>query len=97
MHEFGDRWGQYAVGADRAGVRRLAAHGHALLALTTTGLLRSTDGGLTWLPVADVPAADEILDIAASNGALYLLLTEGRVWSRLVAGGAAGAMGVFAN
>lgn len=88
VHEFSDRWGQYVIGADRAGVRRLAAHGQALFALTTTNLLRSTDGRLSWLAVADAPAANDILDIAASDGALYLLLTEGRVWSRLVAGGA---------
>lgn len=82
VHEFGGHWGQYPVGADRAGVRRIAAWGQSLFALTASRLLRSADGGLNWLPEADVPMANEILDMAVADGVLYLLLSGGRVWSR---------------
>lgn len=80
VHEFGGHWGQYAVGADRAGVRRIAADGTTVFALTTTALLRSADAGVSWQPVAHAPPAGEILDLAVSQGKLYVLLTEGRVW-----------------
>jgi photosystem II stability/assembly factor-like uncharacterized protein len=81
-HEFGGHWGQYAVGDGQSGVRRLASDGRALFALTDAGLLRSSDGGLNWAAEVDIPAGNELLDIAAHEDALYLLLTGGRVWSR---------------
>jgi photosystem II stability/assembly factor-like uncharacterized protein len=73
------------VAPDTAGLRRLAEAGETLLALTTTGLYRSRDQGLTWAADADAPPADQMQDMVATADEIVLLLTGGEVRSRRLA------------
>lgn len=73
------------VAPDTGGLRRLAAAGETLLALTTTGLYRSPDQGRTWALDDDVPPADQLLDMVATADEIVLLLTGGEVRSRRIA------------
>jgi len=80
------QWRQATVGSDGGAVRRVLSIQRAscptFLALTTTGIQRSEDGGETWwLESADLPG-EQILDIAISGETLSVLLTTGRVWRR---------------
>jgi photosystem II stability/assembly factor-like uncharacterized protein len=75
-------WDRILVGADGGAVRRVVGAEGTLLALTTTGIQRSNDGGTTWerddegLPIA------QVMDLAISGSTLYVLLAGGQVWSR---------------
>lgn len=67
-----------------SGIRRIAAEGSTVLALTTAGIMRSDDLGLNWVrDDEDLPVA-QIMDIAVENSTLYVLLAGGNVWSRLL-------------
>jgi photosystem II stability/assembly factor-like uncharacterized protein len=62
-------------------VRRVFGINETILALTTTGLLRSNDNGHTWTHDDGLPT-DQVMDIAADEDACYVLLSGGRIWSR---------------
>lgn len=80
------QWRQATVGSDGGAVRRVLgiqrASGPTFLALTTTGIQRSEDGGETWQLESDGLPGEQILDIAISCETLSVLLTAGRVWRR---------------
>jgi photosystem II stability/assembly factor-like uncharacterized protein len=61
-------------------VRQVVSSGDHLLALTTRGLLHSTDGGLEWSPLAgaDLPA-DVMMSLALIGDTAYVLLVGGQV------------------
>jgi photosystem II stability/assembly factor-like uncharacterized protein len=75
-------WSSRKVGEQGSGVRRIASDGETILALTNFDLLRTVDRGVLWTIEPDLPSLDEILDIAACDGKLFLLLTGGRVCAR---------------
>jgi len=52
------------------------------MAFTTASILRSKDQGTSWSVEQAIPSLSDILDIVLAEDRLYLLLTEGRVWSR---------------
>jgi hypothetical protein len=53
-----------------------------ILALTTTGILRSEDLGETWQPEPlDLPVS-ELVDISVDGPIFSVLLTGGRIWQR---------------
>ncbi len=61
-------------------VRQIAGDSTHLLALTTRGLLHSTDGGLNWSPLEglDLPA-DAMMSVAMIGDTVYVLLVGGQV------------------
>ena len=75
-------WLQHRVGPAGIGIRRVVSDGNTMLALTTASILRSIDQGLSWSVEQTIPSLSDILDIVLAEDKLYLLLTEGRVWSR---------------
>lgn len=83
MQDLDATWLSYQIGRKGSGIRRLVSDGErTLLALTTTGFLRSKNLGESWTPLHDAPPEETILDIALTNGKIHLLLTDGRVWYR---------------
>ncbi len=81
LEEPSGKWKQI-VPQSGAALRRIVGSDGTLFALSTAGLHRSADSGTTWTrDDTDLPT-DEILDIGLHNSTLYLLLTDGRVWSR---------------
>lgn len=53
-----------------------------LFALTTTGIQRSDDGGASWRRDHEGAPVEQMIDIAASDTALYVFLVGGQVWRR---------------
>jgi photosystem II stability/assembly factor-like uncharacterized protein len=62
------------------GIRAVTCGSFGATVLTSDGLWASTDG-VRWEPIDDAPPAPECLDVCASGGRLYALLTGGRIWS----------------
>jgi hypothetical protein len=79
-----DQWQQTTVGNGLEPIRRIVGNPHVLLALTTESLLRSQDNGSTWLKEENAPSAWQILDLTIHQQTLYILLTGGQLWSRLL-------------
>lgn len=75
-------WSQVRLTGESGEIVRVASDGKTLLALTTTRLIRSTDLGQTWTQVTDLPCDKAILDIDVAYDTLYVLFSEGRLWSR---------------
>jgi len=75
-------WLQHRVGPAGSGIRRVVSDGNTMLAFTTAAILRSKDQGASWSVEQAIPSLSDILDIILAEDKLYLLLTEGRVWSR---------------
>jgi photosystem II stability/assembly factor-like uncharacterized protein len=74
------RWEQIRVGG--APVRCVAGDEDTLVALTTEGIMGSTDGGMTWARDDESLPVDQIMDIALDAGTLYVLLAGGHVLTR---------------
>jgi len=75
-------WTHLKVGDGRGKLLHIAGNGETLFALTTRALLRSDDKGYHWAIQTDHPAINQIINIAMDRKKLFLLLTEGRIWSR---------------
>jgi photosystem II stability/assembly factor-like uncharacterized protein len=77
------QWRQVVVGSDGSAVRRVLSFQQegtpVFLALTTTGIQRSDDGGASWRLVSAGLPGEQLLDIALAGETLYVLLTAGRV------------------
>jgi photosystem II stability/assembly factor-like uncharacterized protein len=82
------QWRQAVVGSDGSPVRRVLSFQQdgepVFLALTTSGIQRSDDGGASWRPVSTDLPGEQMLDIALVGEALYVLLTAGRVCRRVL-------------
>lgn len=80
------KWQQVTVGHDGSPVRRVLgvqiAEKNILLALTTTGILRSEDMGETWQQENAGLPVSPILDIAITGTTLFVLLAGAQVWQR---------------
>jgi photosystem II stability/assembly factor-like uncharacterized protein len=71
-------------GGDTPGRDKSGPYGNTLIALTTTGIQRSDDGGENWQQDQankDLPV-EQIIDIAGDDMNLYVLLAGGQVWKR---------------
>ena len=77
----GDTWQRGTVsGMSDYLVRQIVSDGTRLLALTTRGLLQSTDQGLNWSPLVghDLPP-EAMMSLALVEGVVYVLLVGGQV------------------
>ena len=72
----GAHWARAAVPAGDTEFESVLASGYAA---TLLGLLRSTDGGLTWTPVPGIP--DRVTAVDDSQGQVRAGDWRGRVWS----------------
>ncbi len=81
LQEGPGQWKQI-IPEDGAAIRRVIGSGTTLFVLTTAGILRSNDGGKVWRHDDDGIPTEEVLDIGVTEQSLYVLLTDGRVWSR---------------
>jgi photosystem II stability/assembly factor-like uncharacterized protein len=88
------QWNKVSVGSDGGMIRRVVSmrrNGHnktdtdtILFALTTTGLQHSDDWGASWQQDHKDLPIEQIIDIAANTTDLYILLTDGQVWKRML-------------
>ena len=69
-------WAQMTI-RGISGVRRVAGAGDTLFTLTTAGILRSRDRGLTWVRDDAGLPGDQVMDIAVADGDIYALLAGG--------------------
>lgn len=77
-HYDGD-WEQSRLGG---AVRRIVGHANTLVALTTSGIWKTTIGTGNWERDDDELSIDRVMDIALQEETLYVLLAGGEVWSR---------------
>ncbi|MBC8160574.1 MAG: hypothetical protein H7Z42_05070 [Roseiflexaceae bacterium] len=82
MFRHQNRWDRLAVGTEPGGVRRIIGGAALLLALTTTGVYRSEDDGVSWQHDDDGLPVAQVMDIAIDGATLYVLMAGGLVWTR---------------
>jgi hypothetical protein len=73
-------WGHSPIGASGV-VRRIVGASDTLLALTTAGIYRSLDQGITWARWDEQLPIEQIMDLALADGRVYALLAGGQVCS----------------
>jgi len=80
------QWSKITVGSDSGAIRRVVSAQYngktVLLVLTTTGIQRTEDEGATWQHDDTGLPLEQIIDIAATDTTLYILLAGGHVWQR---------------
>lgn len=83
MRNASGNWEQQRVG-DGSGIRRIVGNTRILFALTTSGIYRSDDRGMTWQMLDSEIAVEQIVDIALVDDILYALVAGGQVFQTLL-------------
>jgi photosystem II stability/assembly factor-like uncharacterized protein len=74
-------WSAQQIGPEGGAVRRVVGDGRVLLALATSGVYRSDDQAASWQPwppAGELPA-EQLMDVALADDAVWVLLSGGRV------------------